>query len=172
MLASSGMNFASWLTIPLNRWSSFTLVGRGNSRTALVFSGSASTPLSEIPEHHSVGTVTGEITLSCTMRSNFSFTLGRSGCGTRRGVYKYTGTASCLSGIRYSCPISPRPLKSLGYYALKSGTFSTLCTSAAGVSSRSACIACFDRRLLAWLDMTYTFSLWLLPAAWRVALVI
>ena len=81
-----------------------------------------------IPEHQSVGTVTGEITLSCTMLSSFSFTLGRSGCGTRRGVYKHTETASCLSGIRYSCPISPRPLQSLGYSAWKSGTFSTLCT--------------------------------------------
>ena len=97
------------------------------------------------------------------MLSSFSFTLGRSGCGTRRGVYKHTGTASCLSGIRYFCTISPRPLKSLGYSARKSGTFSTLCTSAAGVSSRSACIAGFDRRLFTWLDMTHTFSLWLLP---------
>ena len=106
------------------------------------------------------------------MLSNFSFTLGRSECGMRRGVYKRTGTASSLSGIWYSCQISQRPLKSLGYSALKSGTFSTLCTSGAGLSSRSACIAGFDRRLFACLDMTYTFSLCVLPVAWRVASVI
>ena len=125
-----------------------------------------------IREHQSVGTVTGEIQLSCTMLSNFSFTLGRSGRDTRCDVFNHTGTASCMSGIRYSCPISPRPLKSMGYSALKSGTFSALCTSGAGVSSWSACITGFDRRLFAWLDMRYTFSLWLLPAAWRVALMI
>ena len=125
-----------------------------------------------IPEHQSVGTVTGVITLSCTMLSNFSFTLGRSGGGTRRGVYKHTGTAFSLNGIRYSCPISPRPLKSLGYSTLKSGTFLTLCTSGASVSNWSACIAGLDRRLFAWLVMMYTFSLWLLPPALRVAFVI
>ena len=84
-----------------------------------------------IPEHQSVGTVTGELTLSCIILSNFSFTLGRSGYGTRRGVYKHTGAAFPLSGFRYSCTISPRPLKSLGYSALKSGTFPTLCMSGA-----------------------------------------
>ena len=124
-----------------------------------------------MPEHQSVGTVTGEIT-SCTMLSNFSFTLGRSGCGTCHGVYKHTGTAFSLSGIRYSCPISPRPLKSLGYSTLKSGTFSTLCSSGAGVSNWSACIAGLDRRLFAWLVMTYTFFLWLRPPALRVVFVI
>ena len=88
------------------------------------------------------------------MLSKFLFTLGRSGCGTRRGVHRHTGTAFSLSGFCYSCPISPRPLKSLGYSALKSGTFSTLCTSGTGVGSWSACIAGFDRWLFAWLVMT------------------
>ena len=106
------------------------------------------------------------------MLSNFSFTFGRSGCGTRRGVYKHTGTVFSLSGIGYSCSISPRRLKSLGYSALKSGTFSTLCTSGAGVGNWSACIAGLDRRLFAWLVMTYRFSLWLLPPVFRVAFVI
>ena len=154
-LCLPGMNFASWLARSTHILTSPFLFG-----------------VITIPEHQSVGTVTGVVTLLCTILSNSSFSLGRSGCGTRNGVCKHTGTAYCLSGIRYSCPISPRPLKSLGYSALKSGTFSTLRTWEAGLSSRSAYIAGFDRRLFAWLDMTYMFSLWLLPAAWRVALVI
>ena len=69
-------------------------------------------------------------------------------------------------------PNQSKAFKEFGVFCSEVRNFLTLCTSGAGVSSKSACIAGFDRRLVAWLDMTYMFSLCVLPVAWRVAFVI
>ena len=74
-----------------------------------------------IPEHHSVGTVTGEITFCLSIDCNSASTLGVRGWGTLLGLYRQNGVASSHSVIWCSVFSFPNPLNNPGNSFRKSG---------------------------------------------------
>ena len=71
-----------------------------------------------MPEHHSVGDVTGEITPVSSISFNCLITSVCWGKGTRRGVDKQNGLKSCLILIEYSSPNFPSPWNKDGNLSL------------------------------------------------------
>ena len=75
-----------------------------------------------IPEHHSVGSSTREITPRLSILSNSSLTLVRSGSDTVRAVCNAYGRASGFNFISYSRLNVPSPSNKEGYRSIIAGS--------------------------------------------------
>ena len=90
-----------------------------------------------MPEHHLVGTVTGEMISCRTMDSISDLICGRRGCAIFRAVYRQTGVASAHSVMWCSVFSLPMPLKSDPNSALMfSWTLSTRATKSRPTHAR------------------------------------